>query len=95
MAKIHVGEKGLEFRVNVGISLLGLSTSVVIAKDPEGTTQAWATSTYDSRGILQYITTGADLSVQGNWSMQAKLVYQTGEVYWGDEVSFRVYTTLA
>jgi len=95
MTLIQAGAIGMNFRVLTGIELPNLESAVIKVLYPDGTTGTWTPDTIDTtNGYLNYETVDGDLDQSGDYVLQAYLVFDDGEIRWGEAVRFHVYKNL-
>ena len=98
--EVHIGDIGTIFELTVmdGASVVDVSTATtkeIVFRKPDGSTatKTAAFTTNGSDGKIRYTTVALDLSVAGDWAVQAHVVLPTGE--WRSDLStFRVYPNL-
>jgi hypothetical protein len=98
--EIHVGDIGTIFRCTIYddttiVNIAPATSLKIIFKLPDTTVIEKTAELYTngSDGILQYTTISGDLSLAGNWSMQAEITMSTGK-WRSDIVKFHVYENL-
>ncbi len=84
--EIHKDDIGTVFEVTVqenevAIDISTATVKEIILSDPDGTptTFAAAFKTDGTDGIIQYTTVASDLSIAGNWRIQARLTLPAGD----------------
>ncbi len=99
--EIHKGDIGTQFTVTVqdGTTVVDISTAStkqLIFKKPGGTILTKSTSfvTDGTDGKMQYVSVDGDLSDDGVWKMQGKVVIG-GNTFSTDITSFKVYRNLS
>jgi hypothetical protein len=98
--EIHVGDIGTRFVVSISdggvpVSLTSATVKQIIFLKPDQTklskTAAFVTDGAD--GQLVYVSENGDLSLEGVWKIQARVVLPSGE--WRSDVqTFTVYSNL-
>ena len=99
--EIHKGDIGTQFTVTVqdGTTVVDISTAStkqLIFKKPGGTILTKSTSfvTEGTDGKMQYVSVDGDLSDDGVWKMQGKVIIG-GNTFSTDITSFKVYRNLS
>ena len=99
--EIHKGDIGTQFTVTVQagtpvVELSTASTKQLIFKKPGGTILTKSTSfvTDGTDGKMQYVSVDGDLSDDGVWKMQGKVIIG-GNTFSTDITSFKVYRNLS
>ena len=99
--EIHKGDIGTQFTVTVqdGTTVVAISTAStkqLIFKKPGGTILTKSTSfvTDGTDGKMQYVSVDGDLSDDGVWKMQGKVIIG-GNTFSTDITSFKVYRNLS
>ena len=99
--EIHKGDIGPQFTVTVqdGTTVVDISTAStkqLIFKKPGGTILTKSTSfvTDGTDGKMQYVSVDGDLSDDGVWKMQGKVIIG-GNTFSTDITSFKVYRNLS
>ena len=99
--EIHKGDIGTQFTVTVqdGTTVGDISTAStkqLIFKKPGGTILTKSTSfvTDGTDGKMQYVSVDGDLSDDGVWKMQGKVIIG-GNTFSTDITSFKVYRNLS
>jgi hypothetical protein len=99
--EIHKGDIGTQFTVTVqdGTTVVDISTAStkqLIFKKPGGTILTKSTSfvTDGTDGKMQYVSVDGDLSDDGVWKMQGKVIIG-GNTFSTDITSFKVYRNLS
>ena len=99
--EIHKGDIGTQFTVTVqdGTTVVDISTAStkqLIFKKPGGTILTKSTSfvTDGTDGKMQYVSVDGDLSDDGVWKMQGKVIIG-GNTFSTDITSFKVYKNLS
>ena len=99
--EIHKGDIGTQFTVTVqdGTTVVDISTArtkQLIFKKPGGTILTKSTSfvTDGTDGKMQYVSVDGDLSDDGVWKMQGKVIIG-GNTFSTDITSFKVYRNLS
>ena len=99
--EIHKGDIGTQFTVTVqdGTTVVDISTAStkqLIFKKPGGTILTKSTSfvTDGTDGKMQYVSVDGDLSDDGVWKMQGKVIIG-GNSFSTDITSFKVYRNLS
>lgn len=85
-------DRGLTIIVNTGINLSGYSALKIKYKTPSATPGEWAATIYDeAAGKIYYKSSlAANELTTGNWTIQPKITFGTGEVYHGAQGSFAI-----
>ena len=99
--EIHKGDIGTQFTVTVqdGTTVVDISTAStkqLIFKKPGGTilTKRTSVDTDGTDGKMQYVSVDGDLSDDGVWKMQGKVIIG-GNTFSTDITSFKVYRNLS
>ena len=99
--EIHKGDIGTQFTVTVQdgptvVDISTASTKQLIFKKPGGTilTKSTAFVTDGTDGKMQYVSVDGDLSDDGVWKMQGKVIIG-GNTFSTDITSFKVYRNLS
>ena len=99
--EIHKGDIGTQFTVTVqdGTTVVDISTASTKQlhfKKPGGTILTKSTSfvTDGTDGKMQYVSVDGDLSDDGVWKMQGKVII-VGNTFSTDITSFKVYRNLS
>lgn len=93
--KLFVGEIGKRIIVKVGVSLADLDSVVLFVEKPDGTTAVeWATSVLGAveNGQVYHNTVDGDLDQEGQYRLYAKVTYNSGDLFYGERTTFRVFT---
>lgn len=83
MAKIYVGDTGLVITANVGESTIGATATSFVVKKPDGTTATWTAAVKDDFNIT-YTTVAGDLSVAGQYKVQAQVSWGVSSTHLGE-----------
>lgn len=70
MSKVYVGDKGTEIILDCGADISTATIRKIKAKKPDGSTVDW-TATASGTTAVKYTTLTGDLSMAGNWQLQA------------------------
>ena len=70
MSKVYVGDKGTEIILECGSDISAATVRKIKAKKPDGTTVDW-TAVASGTTAVKYTTLTGDLSMAGNWQLQA------------------------
>lgn len=99
--EIHVDDIGTRFLVTVmdGTSVVNLSTATtlqLILHEPDATllTKTAILYTDGSDGKIYYDSISGDLSSEGNWKIQAKIIFTGGATFHSDISNFQVFPNL-
>ena len=99
--EIHKGDIGTQFTVTVqdgttAVDISSASSKQLIFKKPGGTILTKTTSFVSdgTDGKMQYTTVDGDLSDDGVWKMQGKVIIG-GNTFSTDITSFKVYRNLS
>lgn len=104
LGKVHVGDKGTEFQLevmdtdltntNTPVDLTGVSTMEIIFTDSdavEKTVTASIANSPGTDGIIKYLTTDITfIDLDGFWFYRAKLTFTSGNIFQSNDAEFEV-----
>ena len=89
---VYAGDIGTEFRLDTGLTLTGATGVAIKVKKPDGTTDTWVGTVYDTTKI-KYVTVSGDVVDSGVYQLQA-YVDKDGFKGCGDIVKEKVLAKL-
>lgn len=71
---VYVGEVGVPLALECGIDLSAATQVSIEVRRPDGTTTSWSGVVHNLTAV-GYVTAAPDLSQQGSWRLQARIVW--------------------
>lgn len=87
--KVYVGDVGTIITVDCGEDISTATVNNLVIKKPDGTTETWTGSIYNSNYIRYTIQSG-DLDQSGVWKVQSVVTLPSWSGL-GETATFRVY----
>ncbi len=89
MNKIYVGDFGTEFLLDTGVDITSATTVEIHFEKPNETIGKWV-GVVKNKTKIQYITKQGDLNQEGQWKLQAYVVFSSG-TWRGEVATFKIY----